>query len=47
MYEALDLSIKKLTILKVEYALLKAKESGQIIPDVVFEIIKEVKDNLK
>ena len=46
MIKEIEVLIKKLAIREVELALLKAMESGQIIPDVVFEIIEEVKDNL-
>ena len=46
MSKELEVIIGKLAIIQVERALLKARNSGQIIPDVVFEIIKEVEDNL-
>lgn len=38
--------IKLSTIRDIEIALLKAKESGQIIPDTVFEIIKSVENKM-
>ena len=47
MTKKLEVIIGKLAIIEVAQALLKARRSGQIIPDVVFEIIEEVKDNLK
>lgn len=45
MEEEIERLIKISTLRDVEIALLKAKESGQIIPDTVFEIIQEVENN--
>ncbi len=47
MNEEANNLIATITLVELETELLKEKQQGQVIPDIVFEVISRVKKNYK